>query len=131
MVTDGGGAVIVVSPEVARDLPRRKVKILGHGEAPKHTNNGHDRPDLHRARAGPVRAPSRRPGVTPSDIDYASIYDSFTITVVETIEDLGFCEKGKGGAFVPDGGLLSPRRQAAVQHRRRRPVQQPPGHRAA
>ena len=40
VVTDGGGAVIVVSPEVARELPRRKVKILGHGEAPKHTNNG-------------------------------------------------------------------------------------------
>ena len=47
-------------------------------------------------------------GVTHADIDYASIYDSFTITVVETIEDLGFCEKGKGGEFVEDGALLSP-----------------------
>jgi acetyl-CoA C-acetyltransferase len=47
-------------------------------------------------------------GVTPADIDYASIYDSFTITVLETIEDLGFCAKGGGGAFVSDGGLVSP-----------------------
>ena len=66
------------------------------------------RPDLSPARAGPARAPSRSAGVTPKDIKYASIYDSFTITVVETIEDLGFCEKGQGGKFVADGGLLSP-----------------------
>ena len=46
--------------------------------------------------------------MTQADIDYASIYDSFTITVLETIEDLGFCEKGKGGAFVADGALVAP-----------------------
>ena len=47
-------------------------------------------------------------GVKPSDVDYASIYDSFTITVMEQIEDLGFCEKGKGGQFVSDGALIAP-----------------------
>ena len=47
-------------------------------------------------------------GVTHADIDYASIYDSFTITVLLQIEDLGFCAKGKGGQFVQDGGLISP-----------------------
>src|ERR1700728_984079 len=47
-------------------------------------------------------------GVTTGDIDYASIYDSFTITVLQTIEDLGFCEKGKGGAFAADGSLQAP-----------------------
>ncbi len=46
-------------------------------------------------------------GVKPSDIKYASIYDSFTITVLVALEDLGFCEKGKGGAFVADGNLIS------------------------
>ncbi len=46
-------------------------------------------------------------GVTPADIKYASIYDSFTITVLMQLEDLGFCEKGKGGAFVSDGNLIS------------------------
>jgi acetyl-CoA C-acetyltransferase len=46
-------------------------------------------------------------GVTPSDIKYASIYDSFTITVLMQLEDLGFCKKGEGGAFVADGNLIS------------------------
>jgi acetyl-CoA C-acetyltransferase len=107
VVTDGGGAVVVVSPEVARDLPRQTVKVLGHGEAPRHTRNG--RADL--TTTGAVWSGPRafaEAGVTPADIDYASIYDSFTITVVVTLEDLGFCEKGQGGAFVADGALESP-----------------------
>jgi acetyl-CoA C-acetyltransferase len=107
VITDGGGAVVLVSPEIARDLPRRKVKILGHGEAPKHADNG--RIDL--TYTGAVWSGPRafeEAGVTQSDIDYASIYDSFTITVMEQIEDLGFCEKGKGGQFVSDGALIAP-----------------------
>jgi acetyl-CoA C-acetyltransferase len=107
VVTDGGGAVVVVSPEVARDTGRRGAKILGHGETVKHTNNG--RVDL--TFTGAVWSGPRafeEAGVTTSDIDYASIYDSFTITVVETLEDLGFCEKGMGGRFVAEGALLAP-----------------------
>jgi acetyl-CoA C-acetyltransferase len=46
-------------------------------------------------------------GVTPADIQYASIYDSFTITVLMQLEDLGFCKKGEGGRFVADGNLIS------------------------
>ena len=107
VITDGGGAVVLVSPEVARDLPRRKVKILGHGEAPKHTNNGRIDLTYTGARWSGPRA-FEEAGVSHSDIDYASIYDSFTITVLLQIEDLGFCEKGKGGQFVSDGALLSP-----------------------
>src|SRR6266568_6753940 len=104
VVTDGGGAVIIASPEVARQINRPKVKIMGHGEAPKHTNNGRIDLTYTGARWSGPRA-FEEAGVKPSDIDYASIYDSFTITVVETLEDLGFCEKGKGGPFVADGGL--------------------------
>jgi acetyl-CoA C-acetyltransferase len=107
VITDGGGAVVLVSPEVARDLPRRKVKLLGHGESPKHTNNGRIDLTYTGARWSGPRA-FEEAGVTHSDIDYASIYDSFTITVLLQIEDLGFCEKGKGGQFVSDGGLISP-----------------------
>ena len=104
VVTDGGGAVIIASPEVARQIQRPKVKILGQGEAPKHSNNGRIDLTFTGARWSGPRA-FEEAGCKPSDIDYASIYDSFTITVVETIEDLGFCEKGKGGQFVADGGL--------------------------
>jgi acetyl-CoA C-acetyltransferase len=104
VVTDGGGAVILASPEVARQLGRTRVKILGQGESPKHADNGHIDLTYTGARwSGPRAFAEAR--VAPGDIKYASIYDSFTITVVETLEDLGFCEKGQGGHFVEDGGL--------------------------
>jgi acetyl-CoA C-acetyltransferase len=107
VITDGGGALVVVHPDVAKSLKRRTVKILGHGEAPKHTDNGRlDLTYTGAAFSGP-RAFAEA-GVTPADIDYASIYDSFTITVLETIEDLGFCAKGEGGRFVLEGALLAP-----------------------
>ncbi len=106
VISDGGGAIIVASPEVARSLRRPKVKILGAGEAPKHQMAGHV--DLTYSGAvwsGP--AAFAEAGVKPADIKYASIYDSFTITVLMQIEDLGFCEKGQGGKFVSDGNLIS------------------------
>jgi acetyl-CoA C-acetyltransferase len=111
VTTDGGGAIVVVSPDVARTLQsgrggRPAVGVLGHGETVEHTGLG--RPDLTvtgAARSGP--AAFAEADVTPGDIDYASIYDSFTITVLLTLEDLGFCAKGEGGRFVSDGGLLA------------------------
>jgi len=106
VISDGGGAIIVASPEVARSLKRPKVKILGAAEAPKHQMAGHV--DLTYSGAvwsGP--AAFAEAGVKPADIKYASIYDSFTITVLMQIEDLGFCEKGQGGKFVSDGNLIS------------------------
>jgi len=105
VVTDGGGAIVMASPEVARSLGRTRVKILGQAEAPKHANNGKIDLTYTGARFTGPRA-FEEAGVTPKDVDYASIYDSFTITVVETLEDLGFCEKGEGGQFVADGGLI-------------------------
>jgi acetyl-CoA C-acetyltransferase len=107
VVTDGGGALVVVSPEVHRQLSRRGVKVLGAGEAIKHTNSGAiDLTHTGAVWSGPTAFAEA--GVTPSDIDVVSIYDSFTITVVQTIEDLGFCEKGEGGRFVMDGALHAP-----------------------
>ena len=107
VVTDGGGALVIVSPEVAKSLGRTNAKILGHAETIKHTENG--RIDLTHTGAlwtGPRAFAEAKVGV--KDVDYASIYDSFTITVLQTIEDLGFCEKGKGGDFVSDGALVAP-----------------------
>lgn len=107
VVTDGGGALVLVSAEVARTLDRRTVTVLGHGEAPKHSDRGHIDLTYTGARwSGPRAFQEAR--VTPADIDYASIYDSFTITALEAIEDLGFCEKGEGGRFVLDGALQAP-----------------------
>jgi len=106
VVTDGGGAVIVTSPEVAKSLKRPKVKVVGTGEAPKVQQGG--KLDLTYCGAvwsGPTAF--EEAGVTPADIKYASIYDSFTITVLMTLEDLGFCKKGEGGRFVADGNLIS------------------------
>jgi len=106
VVTDGGGAVVVVSPEVARSLKKPLVKLIGAGESPKDQMGGHvDLTYTGAVRSGPIAFAEA--GVKPSDIKYASIYDSFTITVIETIEDLGFCKKGEGGKFVMDGNLIS------------------------
>jgi len=106
VISDGGGALVVVSPEVAKTLGSRCVKVLGQGEAVKHLDAGQvDLTYTGAARSGPIAFAEA--GLRPQDMHYASIYDSFTITVVETLEDLGFCEKGKGGAFVADGNLIS------------------------
>jgi acetyl-CoA C-acetyltransferase len=107
VITDGGGAVIVVSEDVKEDIDRECVELLGHGEAVKHHDAGRTDLTYTAARDSGQNAYDEA-GVEPDDIDYASVYDSFTITVLEAIEDLGFCEKGEGGTFVEGGGLKSP-----------------------
>jgi acetyl-CoA C-acetyltransferase len=106
VVSDGGGALIVARPEIAKQLNRPLVKILGAGEAPKGQNGGKvDLTTCAAALSGP--AAFEEAGVKPGDIQYVSIYDSFTITVLMQLEDLGFCKKGEGGKFVADGNLIS------------------------
>jgi acetyl-CoA C-acetyltransferase len=104
VISDGGGALLVVSENARSELDRECVEVLGHGEAPKHHNAG--RIDI--TTTGAVESGERaftEAGLGPEHVDYASIYDSFTITVLEAIEDLGFCKKGNGGTFVADGAL--------------------------
>ncbi|MFO1134083.1 MAG: thiolase domain-containing protein [Rhodoblastus sp.] len=106
VITDGGCAIIVTRPEIAKSLKRPVVNILGAGEQPKHTDGG--RIDLsYTGVAAAGRRAWEEAGVTPADMKYASLYDSFTITVLMQIEDLGFCAKGQGGRFVSDGNLIS------------------------
>ena len=106
VVSDGGGALIVARPEIAKKLKRPLVKIRGAAEAPKHQMGGKiDLSYTGAAWSGPRAFEEAK--VKPADIKYASIYDSFTITVVLQIEDLGFCKKGEGGKFVADGNLIS------------------------
>jgi len=107
VITDGGGALVVVSEAVAANLDRHCIPVLGSGEATGGANAGRiDLTTTPAVRSG--AAAFAQAGVTPDDIDYASIYDSFTITVLITLEDLGFCDKGAGGAFVRDGALQAP-----------------------
>jgi acetyl-CoA C-acetyltransferase len=106
VVSDGGGAVIVARPEVARSLKRPLVRLIGAGESPKGQAGG----KLSLTTSGAAwsgAAAFAEAGVRPADIRYVSIYDSFTITVLLQLEDLGFCAKGEGGRFVADGNLIS------------------------
>src|SRR3546814_840595 len=86
------------------DLPR--VAVKGAGESYKGQNGGAIDITWSAGRMSGATAFAEA-GITPADIKYASIYDSFTITVLITLEDLGFCERGRGGAFVADGNLIS------------------------
>jgi acetyl-CoA acetyltransferase len=89
---------------MARDLPKPGVRILGAAEAVAHTAAGRrDYLVSAAAQSGP-RALAEA-GVSHADLDMAMIYDSFTITVLVTLEDLGFCTKGEGGRFVEGGRL--------------------------
>ena len=106
VMSDGGGALVVVRPEIAKQLKRPLVKVIGAGQAVKHQTGG--RVDM--SFSGAVRSSAiayAEAGVAPSDVKYVSVYDSFTITVIMQLEDLGFCKKGEGGRFVADGNLIS------------------------
>ncbi len=133
VTTDGGGALVVTSLERARDLKRHPIRVIGTGQSFSHEHL--------------IAAPSltsfldsesnstvfASAGVAPDDMDLALLYDNFTISVIIQLEDLGFCARGEGGAFVdcghielggrlpvnPHGGLLSeshPGRPGGIIH---------------
>ena len=107
LVTDGGGALVLTTAARARDAAKRPIRVLGAAES--HTQwQISQMPDLTvsaGARSGPEAFAMA--GITPADVDVLEPYDSFTITVLMALEDLGFCKKGEGGAFV-EGGRLAP-----------------------
>jgi acetyl-CoA acetyltransferase len=105
LVTDGAGAVVLTSIERARDLAKPPVAVLGAGVGHTHSMIS-QMPDL--TTTGGVTSGREAfgiAGLTPADVDVVELYDSFTITVLLALEDLGFCPKGEGGAFVQDGPL--------------------------
>jgi acetyl-CoA acetyltransferase len=100
LVTDAGGGVVLTSAERARDLRSHPVLVLGVGEGLDH-NLISQMPDLTHGPARISGPPAfEMAGVSHADVDVAQIYDSFTYTVLLSLEDLGFCAKGEGGAFV-------------------------------
>lgn len=105
LVTDGGGALVLVRAERARDFPRPPVYVLGAAMAHWHRQIS-AMPDLTvtaAAESGP-RAFAMA-GLRPTDVDVVELYDAFTINTLLFLEDLGFCAKGEGGAFVRDGRI--------------------------
>ncbi len=104
IISDGGGALVITSAERARDMKKKPIYILGTGETVRHAARG-QRDYLEIAAAQSGRLAFERSGVAHKDIDMAMIYDSFTITVLTTLENLGFCKRGEGGAFVSGGRL--------------------------
>ena len=105
LVTDGGGAVIMVSSERAKDFPNKPVYVLGTGTAHWHRQIT-QMPDLTTTAA--VDAGKRAfamAGLTKDDVDVVELYDAFTINTILFLEDLGFCAKGEGGAFVENGNI--------------------------
>ncbi|OBJ89924.1 acetyl-CoA acetyltransferase [Mycobacterium asiaticum] len=103
--TDGGGAVVLASERVAKDSAREPIWILGAADATSHVSMSQwpDFTTSPAARSGP-RAFAQA-GVSPAEIDVCQLYDSFTSTVLLTVEDLGFCSKGEGGPFIASGAL--------------------------
>ena len=103
--SDGGGAVVLVAEDRVKDLPNKPVWVLGAAEAVSH----HTMSEWADFTESPARYSAERAfgqaGVKPSEIDVLQVYDSFTITVLLTLEALGFCAKGEGGAFVEGGRL--------------------------
>jgi acetyl-CoA acetyltransferase len=103
LVTDGAGAFVLTSAERARDLAKPPVYVLGAGTSHDHSMIS-QMPDL-TTTAGVVSGANafRMAGIKPDDVDLLMGYDSFTITALLHLEDLGFCAKGEGGAFVQTG----------------------------
>ena len=106
LVSNGGVAVIVTSPERARELRQPPVYLRGFGQcAPGDTARRERDPAVQTGATKAGAMALRQAGIELADLDVLELYDCYTYTVLVTLEDYGFCEKGEGGAFVADGKL--------------------------
>jgi acetyl-CoA C-acetyltransferase len=105
MPCSGGAAVVVTSAARAARLPHRPVAVAGFGEHLTHKTPTYA-PDLTTTPVGPAaRRAFAMAGLQPADVDMVELYDCYSITVLLTLEDSGFCAKGEGLAFVRDHDL--------------------------
>ena len=105
--SDGGAAVVISAPDIAKDLAKRPIVVMGvaegHPDSPSAITQRPDLTTLGLAKAAPKAFAMA--GVTPADIQVAEVYDCFTYIVMCQLEDLGFCKKGEGGGFIENGAL--------------------------
>ncbi|AZM90457.1 MULTISPECIES: thiolase C-terminal domain-containing protein [Streptomyces] len=104
--SDGGCAVLLAAEDYVPDTAKSPVWVLGTGTAVSHTTMSEWEDFTVSPAAASGRQAFARAGLTPADVDLAEIYDAFTYMTLVTLEDLGFCAKGEGGAFVEKGRLL-------------------------
>jgi acetyl-CoA acetyltransferase len=121
LITDGAGAYVMTSRERAKDCAKRPVSVLGVGFGSEPLSGD----DAFTQKADLLRLPGvakasklvqERAGITLADVDFAEIYDCFTISCLMQIEDLGFCQKGEAGGFVRQGGIGSKSRLPVNTH---------------
>lgn len=108
LVTDGGGAIVVTSGERAKSTAKKQISVLGMAEGHTHQFTPFELEDwLHTGIVDTGKRAFEMAGIEHQDLDVVQLYDSFTITVLQTLEDLGFCKRGEGGEFV-SGGRIAP-----------------------
>jgi len=113
LVTDGGGAYVLVRADRAKDFPHKPAYLLGVGAAHWHRQIS-SMPDLTVTAASESGSRAfKMAKLAPKDVDVLELYDAFTINTILFLEDLGFCAKGEGGAFV-SGGRIAPGGTLAV-----------------
>jgi len=106
LVSDGGAAIVLTSAERAADMKHAPIYLLGAGEGHSHEHISAARNLTTSAAKEAGQRAFEMSGMRPADMDFAQLYDCFTPTVLVELEDLGFCEKGEGGAFVESGALM-------------------------
>ena len=105
MVSDGAGAFVLTRSDRARDCAKPPVYVMGNATAVwnRQVSSMHDLTVTAALESG--KRCYEMAGVSAKDMDLAMLYDAFTINTILFLEDLGFCQKGEGGAFVDDGGI--------------------------
>jgi acetyl-CoA acetyltransferase len=105
LVTDGAGAFVLVRSDRAKTMPQKPIHVLGTATACWNRQIS-SMPDLTVTAASQSGANAfAMAGMTAKDVQVAELYDAFTINTILFLEDLGFCAKGEGGAFVENGGI--------------------------
>jgi acetyl-CoA acetyltransferase len=105
LVSDGGGAIIMTRADRAKDRPKKPVYLLGVAAESSHQQIAQMRNLTVTAAVESGKRAFAMAGLTPKDVDVLELYDAFTINVILFLEDLGYCRKGEGGAFVSDGSI--------------------------